>query len=1717
MLPYAEPAFANHPPGACLDVEPETTTRTAGDPNPVVLTATLRPITAGVCGPGTVTAGATPVEISFELTGPNDPDASNSPATPDLSCFVQATTGTSCTVQYVGNNIAGTDTIRGWIDHDGLNPNQPGGAVEADTIEGRDEAAAPGTGCIIAPTPEPAPEPDCTDVVATTWNPGPAARLDCTPETDTNPIGTAHEITCTVTDSLNNPITGANVDAEATGANDPDAGDFQTPPDFSCGPTNASGQCMFTHPAAGTGAGGTTTYRAWIDIDNDNTTPEADPTEGQDSVATPGTAAEPDNTDVVAKTWSATLDCDDAEGPDTERQTNPGSSGANSNEVYTCTVASGAGTPGAVIVKGEVESGVNDPDPVDGASHGSPDYQCTTSGGTCTITVTQNENLLGTANICFWVGTEADGVSLCAAEPTDEAEANDLADRVEKTWIAGTPAAATRLDCAPETSTNPPGSSHTITCTVTNASGSPVAGAEVDAEATGANDPDGNTALTSPDFTCTTGAGGTCQFTHGPNTTNGSGLTTYRAWIDANNDNATSEADANEGRDEATVPGTGCTGSPAAEPDCTDVVEKTWESPRLDCSPETDFNPAGTAHVITCTATNGTGAPVVGINIDAEATGANDPDPAPGDSQATPDFSCGPTNASGQCSFTHGPGGTGTTAATGTTTYRAWIDIDNSNATFEADPTEGSLEASAPGTDPEPDDTDVVTKSWAGAPTRLRCTPETSSGSVGTAHTVTCTATDSNDNVVVGANIDAEATGANDADGDTRLTPDFTCTTAADGRCSFTHGPGGAGSPGTTTYRAWIDADGSNTTSEADATEGQDSAATPGATAEPDATDVVTRTWTAVRLDCSPETASNPVGTSHTVTCTATTATGGPLTGVTVDVEATGANDPDANSDPTSPDFGCGPTDTNGQCTFTHGPAGSAGVTTYRAWIDGDGNNATTEADVAEGRDEATTTGSGCAGAPGEPDCTDVVEKTWTAGAAARLDCTPESVPNNVGTSHTVTCTATDSNNNVVQGANIDVEATGANDTDADTRTTPDFTCTTTAGGQCSVTHGPGGSGTTSSAGTTTYRAWIDTDNSNATDNADATETLSPDDTDGTDVVEKIWSNPGGVATRLDCTPETATNATGTSHTVTCTATDAAANLIAGASVDVEATGANDPDGNAVLTSPDFGCTTSANGQCSVTHGPSGTTTQGTTTYRAWIDSDGSNATTEADAAEAATPEDTDNTDVVTKTWLAGTPTRLDCVPETATNAIGTSQVDTCTATESNSNVIAGTNVDVEATGANDTDGDTQTTPDHTCSTGTDGRCSFTHGPTGTTGAGTTTYRAWIDADGSNTTSEADNTEAQDSGVTPGANAESDGTDVVTKTWLAGAPRLDCTPETATGPTGTAHTVSCSVTDGSTPVNGVNVDIEATGANDADGDTRTSPDFTCTTTTGGSCSFTHTGTAVGTTVYRAWIDTDGSNATDNADSTEGREEAATPGATAEPDATDVTEKTWTVPSTATTSPPPSTVGPRSRTINLESSVNAVSPNSTFTLSGNIVTSDAVCYSGQIVTIIRTPIGGNTNETAGTLASAADGTFTGQFPGKSGVYTARLDETEACSAATSSSVTVKQKVTLTLSASRTRVPKGTRVRFPVRLTPCPGHGGTTVALFKATGSGGFSQTGSKTLSSSCTVTFRKRIRRTTTFQARWGGDADHAAGRSNRKRVRVRSSTSTTSGGGGGGF
>ena len=560
--------------------------------------------------------------------------------------------------------------------------------------------------------------------------------LNVLPETVSLPPGVEHTLTARVSREATTATGTINIDFEnESGVNDTD-GTSQDTPDLTCSIPSGETECTVSYSGTNVGRD---IWRVWIDHDGLNSSVEADLTEGFNQERFPGNGGqncpgagnndgEPDCTDVVDVRWgSGSVDCDDARGPDTEREANIAGGGNASNETYTCTVVTNLGTPDPNVTVNAEVTGPNDPDGTDGSSYDSPDYTCdTAANGKCTINVTQNENESGTASVCFWIGNADAGTQECGEEATGEGQAtdgsdagNDLADQVEITWEQRSIAGG-GIDVEPESAKSELGAAYSVTASVYDQFGELFRGNTTvyfEFFRGSPGDADGNTPG-SPDGSCTTADSSSCTFGFSQGVEPGTDL--LCGWI---NQTPILEGTNNNGRcqtepllDSDDDDGTADAPSPAS--DAVDVVQKIWQKPtdatQLDCGPETSTGRRGTFHRVTCTALNSSGAPVTGAEIDVEATGTNDPDAV--DQPATPDFSC-VTGTNGTCSITHGRGGIGSTSAAGTTTYRAWIDSDNDNATTEADSGEGRDETATPGA-AEPDGTDVVERTW----TMHRCT-----------------------------------------------------------------------------------------------------------------------------------------------------------------------------------------------------------------------------------------------------------------------------------------------------------------------------------------------------------------------------------------------------------------------------------------------------------------------------------------------------------------------------------------------------------------------------------------------------------------------------------------------------------------------------------------------------------------------------------------------------------------------------------------------------------------------------------------------------------------------------------------------------------------------------------------------------------------------------------------------------------------------------------
>jgi Bacterial Ig-like domain (group 1)/RTX calcium-binding nonapeptide repeat (4 copies) len=269
----------------------------------------------------------------------------------------------------------------------------------------------------------------------------------------------------------------------------------------------------------------------------------------------------------------------------------------------------------------------------------------------------------------------------------------------------------------------------------------------------------------------------------------------------------------------------------------------------------------------------------------------------------------------------------------------------------------------------------------------LQVTPETSDNPIGTTHTLTATLSSPADATSGAIEVDFEMTGPGDTDGgNTPSSPDEECTVAVgSAMCTVTETSSVAG---TDTITAWID-HGDDAAVEADTTEGADAGTPsvdepsggpdiPGGTAEPDLTDVISKTWTSAftqarNIDARPEEATNAPGTVHRVTAAVTDREGKPVSGVMVTFTESGPG------------------------TFVGGGSTATATTDDRGRASAEVTTQTTETGTqtitaslptSGGVDECERAAGDPAGAPAG-NCTDQVTKTWAVAVCPGFEGDP--------------------------------------------------------------------------------------------------------------------------------------------------------------------------------------------------------------------------------------------------------------------------------------------------------------------------------------------------------------------------------------------------------------------------------------------------------------------------------------------------------------------------------------------------------------------------------------------------------------------------------------------------------------------------------------------------------------------------------------------------------
>ena len=297
-------------------------------------------------------------------------------------------------------------------------------------------------------------------------------------------------------------------------------------------------------------------------------------------------------------------------------------------------------------------------------------------------------------------------------------------------------------------------------------------------------------------------------------------------------------------------------------------------------SPPSATNPVGQQHCVTATVRDAAGNPLSGVSVVFAVSGANG---AAGTRT---------TDASGQAVFCY----TGTHV--GPDAITAYADTNGS----------GSQDAGEPA--------GTATKIYTPAePTTVTLSPKTATNTVGEQHCVTAAVTDAFGNPTGAVTVVFTVGGANAAGGSR--------TTDSTGRATFcytgTH-------PGEDAIEAYVD---SNHNGSQDAGEPFDTAVKtylPGAPAT---------------LTLTPKAATNPVGTQHCVTATATDAAGNPTSNVTVAFIVTGSASATGSRN----------TDASGHATFCYTGPSLPGADAIRAYADTNHNGAQ---DAGEPSDAAT-------------------------------------------------------------------------------------------------------------------------------------------------------------------------------------------------------------------------------------------------------------------------------------------------------------------------------------------------------------------------------------------------------------------------------------------------------------------------------------------------------------------------------------------------------------------------------------------------------------------------------------------------------------------------------------------------------------------------------------------------------------------------------------------
>ena len=445
--------------------------------------------------------------------------------------------------------------------------------------------------------------------------------LSLLPSSASNLVGDGHTATATVTVD-GSPVAGALVSFLVTSG--PNTGDTDT------ATSDASGEAGFSY--TGDGGAGSDAITAWLDLDGDGAV-DAD---------------EPQAT--AAKDWLALGDLGIAAAPSSD-----------SNPVGTAHTVTATLSPAfdGVSVRFRVVAGPNGGDEATIATSG---------GGIASFTYT-GDGAPGVDAITAWIDVDGEG-DIDAGEPQHT---------VTKTWTAVT---VTTVSLSPTPDTNPIGTSHTVTATLSPATANAIVRFEVVVGPhSGATDMD------------TTDGSGQATFTYAGTTV---GTDVIVAWFDEDND-AVLDAD---------------------EPQALGL--KTWTSQgvtSISLNPASDTNPIGSTHTLTATVSPTTSGALVRFRVSSGPNaGVSGSDTTDGLGKATFSYS---------------------SAVVGTDVIEAWVDTIN-NGVRDA----SELQTAA-----------IKTWTSSGTATSLALTPAADTNFIGSSHTLTATITPQISGVFAGAGV----------------------------------------------------------------------------------------------------------------------------------------------------------------------------------------------------------------------------------------------------------------------------------------------------------------------------------------------------------------------------------------------------------------------------------------------------------------------------------------------------------------------------------------------------------------------------------------------------------------------------------------------------------------------------------------------------------------------------------------------------------------------------------------------------------------------------------------------------------------------------------------------------------------------------------------------------------------------------------------------------